>query len=76
MSADFALDELCALFNVNLREDEEVIPVGSWLYEKLEDIPKVDDEYTFESLTFRITSVENMRIMRVLVEYKEIENDD
>ena len=71
VSADFALDELCEFFDVNIREDEDVVPVGSWLYEKLEDIPKVDDEYTFESLTFRVTEVEHMRIMRVLVEYKE-----
>jgi len=76
VSAEFALDELCALFNVNLREDEDVVPIGSWLYEKLEDIPKVDDEYTFESLRFRVTSVENMRIMRVLVEYKSVNEDD
>lgn len=76
VSAEFALDELCALFNVNLREDEDVIPVGSWLYEKLEDIPKVDDEYVFESLTFRVTEVENMRIMRVLVEYNETAADE
>lgn len=76
VSAEFALDELCALFSVNLREDEDVVPIGSWLYEKLEDIPKVDDEYTFESLRFRVTSVENMRIMRVLVEYKSVNEDD
>ena len=72
VSADFALDELCDLFGVNIDEEDDVVPIGSWLYEKLEDIPNVDDEYVYESLTFKITSVENRRIMRVLVEYNGI----
>ena len=75
VSADFALDELCNLFDVNISEDDDVVPIGSWLYEKLEDIPNVDDEYVFETLTFRVTAVENMRIMRVLVEYKPREDE-
>jgi len=75
VSADFALDKLCDLFGMNINEDDDVVPVGSWLYEKLEDIPNVGDEYTYESLTFKITSVENRRIMRVLVEYKEAKPD-
>jgi len=70
VSADFALDELCDLFGVNINEEDDVVPVGSWLYEKLEDIPNVNDEYVYENLTFKITSVENRRIMRVMVEYR------
>ena len=73
VSADVALDELCELFGVNISEDDEIVPIGSWLYEKLEDIPNVDDEFTFERLNFRVTSVENRRIMRVLVECKRNE---
>jgi CBS domain containing-hemolysin-like protein len=72
VSADFALDELCDLFGINIKVEDDVVPVGSWLYEKLEDIPNVDDEYIYENLIFKITSVENRRIMRVMVEYKEI----
>jgi len=76
VSADFALDELCDLFGVNINEEDDVVPVGSWLYEKLEDIPNVDDEFIYENLVFKITSVENRRIMRVMVEYKEIEDKE
>ena len=76
VSADFALDELCDLFGFNINEDDDVVPIGSWLYEKLEDIPKVGDAYVHESLTFKVTSVENRRIMRVLVEYKEVETEE
>ena len=76
VSADFALDELCDLFGININEEDDVVPIGSWLYEKLEDIPNVDDEYVYECLTFKITSVENRRIMRVLVEYKEMVDDE
>ena len=69
VSADVALDELCELFDINNSEDDDVVPIGSWLYEKLEDIPKIDDVYHFETLTFTVTSVENRRIMRILVEH-------
>ena len=72
VSADFALDELCDLFGININEEDDVVPIGSWLYEKLEAIPNVDDEFVYECLTFKITSVENRRIMRVMVEYKEV----
>ena len=75
VSADFALDELCDLFGININEDDAVVPVGSWLYEKLEDIPNVDDEYVYKNLEFKITSVENRRIMRVMVEYKGVEKE-
>lgn len=73
VSAEFALDELCDLLNVNINEEDDVVPVGSWLYEKLEDIPNIGDEYVYENLHFKVTSVENRRIMRVLVELNEIE---
>lgn len=73
VSADFALDDLCDLFNVNLDEEDDVVPVGSWLYEKLEDIPHVNDTYVHEDLKFTVTSVENRRIMRVLVELTRVE---
>ena len=76
VSADFALDELCDLFGVNISEEDDVVPIGSWLYEKLEAIPNVDDEYKYENLNFKITSVENRRIMRVLVEYKEVKTEE
>ena len=76
VNADFALDELCDLFGMNINEEDDVVPVGSWLYEKLEDIPNVDDEYIYENLIFKVTSVENRRIMRVMVEYKEVEDDE
>jgi len=76
VSAEFALDELCDLFNVNITEDDDVVPVGSWLYEKLEDIPNVGDEYVYEHLHFKVTSVENRRIMRVLVELIETEEQE
>jgi len=75
VSADFALDELCDLFDARIGEDDDVIPVGSWLYEKLEDIPNIGDEYVHENLHFKVTSVENRRIMRVLVEFIETEEE-
>lgn len=73
VSAEFALDELCDLFGVNIKIDDDVVPVGSWLYEKLEDIPNTGDEYVYENLRFKVTSVEKRRIMRVLVELIETE---
>jgi len=76
VSADFALDDLCDLFGININEDDDVVPIGSWLYEKLEDIPNVNDEYVYGNLEFKITSVENRRIMRVMVEYKEVETEE
>ena len=76
VSADVALDDLCDLLGVNIKEDDDVVPIGSWLYEKLEDIPNVGDEYEYENLEFKITSVENRRIMRVLVAYKEVEIEE
>jgi len=76
VSPDVALDELCDLFSVNIKESDDVVPVGSWLYEKLEDIPNVGDEYTCGTLTFTVTSVENRRIMKVTVEHIEAQTND
>lgn len=73
VSAEYALDELCDIFGVNIKVEDDVVPVGSWFYEKLEDIPNTGDEYVYENLRFRVTSVENRRIMRVLVELIETE---
>ena len=66
VSADLALDELCDLFDISIKDDDDVMPVGSWLYEKLEDIPSVGDEYVHDNLSFKVTLVENRRIMRIL----------
>jgi len=71
VSADFALDELCDLFDVNINEEDDVVPVGSWLYEKLEDIPNVGDKYVHQNLQFKVTLVENRRIMRIIVKKLE-----
>ena len=71
VSADFALDELCDLFGVNINEEDDVVPIGSWLYEKLEDIPNVGDEYVHQNLQFKVTLVENRRIMRIVVKKLE-----
>jgi CBS domain containing-hemolysin-like protein len=76
VSADFALDELCDLFGINIKIEDDVVPVGSWLYEKLEDIPNAGDKYVHENLSFQVTSVENRRIMRVLVELIEVEEPE
>jgi len=69
VSAEFALDELCDLFGININVEDDVVPIGSWLYEKLEDIPKINDTYLYEQLSFKVIAVENRRIMRVLVEF-------
>ena len=74
VSADFALDELCDLFDVSIDEDDDVVPIGSWLYEKLEDIPKTGDRYIHQNLEFKVNVVKNRRIMSVLV--KKINETD
>ena len=74
--ADFALE----LFEKHLNFLSQVSETAAnnlsdAIYEKLEDIPNVGDAYVYKSLTFKVTSVENRRIMRVMVEYKEVEEE-
>ena len=73
VSADFALDELCDIFDVNINEEDDVVPIGSWLYEKLEDIPTTGDVYVHQNLEFKVTLVKNRRIMKILVKKLDLE---
>jgi len=74
--AEVALDDLCDLFDVNLKETDDDIPVGTWVYEKLEDLPEVGNVIVYNGLRFELTQVENRRIIKILVEYLGTNEED
>ena len=73
VKADIELDELFDTIKVDLTVPEEAHSLGSWIYSKIEDIPKVGDDYRYHQLLFTVIEVEDRRIKRVKIEVKDLE---
>jgi len=71
--ADIELDELFDVIEVDLAAPEDAHSLGSWIYSKIEDIPKLGDIYEYYQLLFTVIEVEERRIKRVRIEIKDVE---
>ena len=73
VKADIELDELFDVIEMDMAVPEDAHSLGSWIYSKIEDIPKVGDDYRYYQLLFTVIEVEGRRIKRVRIEIKDFE---
>lgn len=67
LSSELPLDEFAKLMNI--REiDSSYHTLGGWIFESIERVPTVGEQFEYESLTFTISEVENRRIRSIRVE--------
>ena len=71
--ADIEVEELFDTLSIQLAVPEEVHSLGSWIYSKIEDIPKIGDMYNYHHLEFTVIEVEERRIKRLQLELKPIQ---
>ncbi len=55
--------------------DEENITVGGWAVDMLEDYAEIGDRFTYRNLTFTVTEIENLRVLKLIVEI-DMNNED
>ena len=62
----FLLDKLNDLFRLDI-EDEEIDTVAGWVYQQLEEKPRVGMQVFYEGIRFEIAELDNLRIERVTI---------
>ena len=65
----------CAEF-FQLKTDSEMVSVSGWVMEQFGRVPEAGDSFVFESLTVRVTKVENHRIEEIQVTREESAEPD
>lgn len=66
-SGKLELLELETLFDISLKSENHMVTVGGWLTEKMGDIPKNGEKFTYENILFHILSSDNKRVRRVYI---------
>lgn len=66
-SGKLELLELETLFDVYLISENHMVTIGGWLTEKMGDIPKSGQKFTFDNLLFHVLSSDNKRVRRVYI---------
>lgn len=69
--AEIEVEHLFDTLDIKWPVPEEVHSLGSWVFSKIEDIPKIGDTYTYHHLEFTIIEVEGRRIKRLQLEIKQ-----
>ncbi|MEO3945426.1 hemolysin family protein [Gorillibacterium sp. CAU 1737] len=62
----FLIDKLNDLFHLDI-EDEEVDTVAGWVYQQLEEKPRVGMQVLYDGIIFEIAELDNLRIERVTI---------
>lgn len=61
------IDDLFGLFNVNMPSDADYETLNGFIVDKLERFAKTNDEFYFDRLYFKVISVEEFTVDKVLV---------
>jgi CBS domain containing-hemolysin-like protein len=62
------IDDLNDEFDMNLPEDEDYETVGGFVFSRLGYIPKANESFDYENLTFTIASAEARKIKRIRIQ--------
>ena len=73
--ANLELDLIFEEIKIPSLHPQENMSLGSWLYSKLEDIPKIGESYCYHHLIFTVSKVEDRRIKEVLIEIQPSEEE-
>ena len=74
VDAGMDFDDFAEFFQ--LKTDSEMVSVSGWVMEQFGRVPEAGDSFVFESLTVRVTRVENHRIEEILVTREESAEPD
>ena len=69
VDAGMDFDDFAEFFQ--LKTDSEMVSVSGWVMEQFGRVPEAGDSFVFESLTVRVTRVENHRIEEIQVTREE-----
>lgn len=77
IAGDMNISELLDLLDKDSRYIEtDSKSVGGWVIERIGDIPKKNDSFTYRELTLTVDDVEDQRVNTVTMVYKPSENQD
>ena len=62
------IDDLNDKFDLNLPEDEDYETIGGFVFTRLGYIPKANESFDYENLTFTIASAEARKIKRIRIQ--------
>ena len=74
VDAGMDFDDFAEFFQ--LKTDSEMVSVSGWVMEQFGRVPEAGDSFVFESLTVRVTMVENHRIEEIQVTREESAEPD
>ena len=74
VDAGMDFDDFAEFFQ--LKTDSEMVSVSGWVMEQFGRVPEAGDSFVFESLTVRVTKVENHRIEEIQVTREESAEPD
>ena len=74
VDAGMDFDDFAEFFQ--LKTDSELVSVSGWVMEQFGRVPEAGDSFVFESLTVRVTRVENHRIEEIQVTREESAEPD
>jgi putative hemolysin len=74
VDAGMDFDDFAEFFQ--LKTDSEMVSVSGWVMEQFGRVPEAGDSFVFESLTVRVTRVENHRIEEIQVTREESAEPD
>jgi len=73
VDARTSIDDVNDEFELSLPEDEDYETIGGFVFSRLGYIPKTDEKFEYENLTFTIASAETRRIKRIRIQKSEEE---
>jgi putative hemolysin len=75
LNADIPLDDFAEIMKIE-EPDSLYHSLGGWIFESLERIPKVGEQFDYDALTLTIDVVENRRIRKVRVEVNDSNSEN
>ncbi|MBN2313173.1 MAG: HlyC/CorC family transporter [Sedimentisphaerales bacterium] len=71
VDARTSIDDVNDEFELSLPEDEDYETIGGFVFSRLGYIPKTNENFEYENLTFTIASAETRRIKRIRIQKSE-----
>lgn len=66
-SGRLELEDFNALFNAELKSENNVLTIGGWLIEQIQDIPKSGTKFELNGFLFQVLSASSVRISRLYI---------
>lgn len=67
VSGKLELEEFNEIFDVNLTSPSNMVTIGGWLTERVDEIPKTGSQYELDNFLFQVLSATPSRIKRIYI---------